>query len=193
MDGGPFRAPRSQETDRRAISREPAQQQRTQPQPIAEESRAPYAAPTRQTQKKVKSFKKRFIIPGAILLALVLLFAGWIAWTNTRNGLAGIETNKYQAVFFTNGQVYFGKLSQLNDKYLKLTNIYYLQTQSTGSEDANPQSTSSSASGDVKLIKLGQEIHGPEDQMVIARDQVLFYENIKSDGKVGQSISAAQK
>lgn len=28
--------------------------------------------------------------------------------------------------------------------------------------------------GDMKLIKLGDEVHGPEDAMVINRDQMLF-------------------
>jgi ABC-type Zn uptake system ZnuABC Zn-binding protein ZnuA len=41
----------------------------------------------------------------------------------------------------------------------------------------------------VQLIKLGSEVHGPEDAMMIAKAQVLFYENLKPDGKVAQSIS----
>jgi hypothetical protein len=99
-----------------------------------------------------------------------------------------IDTSKYQAVFFTNGQVYFGKLQSFNDQYLKLTDIFYLQAQSTDStKDANPQSTSSDQNN-VQLIKLGNEVHGPEDQMVISKDQVLFFENLKPDGKVAQSI-----
>ena len=41
--------------------------------------------------------------------------------------------------------------------------------------------------------KLGQEIHGPEDEMIISKDHVLFYENLKSDGKVSQSIEQYKK
>ncbi len=39
-----------------------------------------------------------------------------------------------------------------------------------------------------QLIKLGEEVHGPEDAMIINRDQVLFYENLKPGGKVSQLI-----
>ena len=74
---------------------------------------------------------------------------------------------------------------------LQLTNIFYLQTQSSSSS-TNPQTTSTDSSS-VQLIKLGDEVHGPEDSMVIEKSQVLFYENLKSDGKVAQSIAAYQK
>jgi hypothetical protein len=42
------------------------------------------------------------------------------------------------------------------------------------------------------LIKLGNEVHGPEDSMVIERSQVLFFENLKNDGKVVDSINKYQ-
>jgi hypothetical protein len=91
-------------------------------------------------------------------------------------------------VFFTNGQVYFGKLQSFNSGYLKLTNIFYLQSQSSSDTSSNPQATAKDQSGNVQLIKLGDEIHGPEDEMIISKDQVLFYENLKAGGKVAQSI-----
>ena len=89
--------------------------------------------------------------------------------------------------------MYFGKLEQAGGAYMKLTDIYYLQSQQSVGANAsdkdskNPQQTSTDQNN-VQLIKLGDEIHGPEDAMVISKDQVLFYENLKSDGKVAQSI-----
>ena len=38
------------------------------------------------------------------------------------------------------------------------------------------------------LTKLGGEIHGPEDKMIVNRQQVLFIENLKPDSKVVQLI-----
>jgi hypothetical protein len=108
-----------------------------------------------------------------------------------------IDSSKYQAVFLTNGQVYFGKLQKSVDNYYKLTDVFYLQatqakTDSTNEADAqNPQTTSSQAG--VQLIKLGNEVHGPEDSMVIDRSQVLFIENLKKDGKVVDSIDKYKK
>jgi uncharacterized membrane protein YtjA (UPF0391 family) len=138
-------------------------------------------------QRKVKKSKSKivFLIIAIIVLLGVLGFGAMrLAGTSTS---AAIDTNKYQAVFFTNGQVYFGKLQTLNGNYLKLTNIFYLQT---ATASTNPQQTNTSTNANVQLIKLGSEVHGPEDEMIISKDQVLFFENLKSDGKVTQSINS---
>ena len=120
-------------------------------------------------------------------MVIALGVAGWLAWSAMGGGTA-IDGSKYQAVFFTNGQVYFGKLQAGRDGYMKLTDIYYLQSQSSKEEGSgNPQETATDQNN-VQLIKLGDEIHGPEDEMIISKDQVLFYENLKPDGKVAQSI-----
>jgi len=192
MDEGPFRA--SRPADRRTAARpEPTYRQPEEPQqPKQQPPVERLSSPQRATKSRLPM--RRFKLP-IILIAILLIGAlGLFAWTslNNKNAGAAIDTNKYQAVFFTNGQVYFGKLSTINDNYLKLTDIYYLQTQSDEKTETNPQETSTDQSN-VQLIKLGEEIHGPEDEMVLSRDQVLFYENIKADGKVGQSIEAYKK
>jgi hypothetical protein len=139
---------------------------------------------------KKKNKLKTIIISGGVVLAIAILsFVSIFLYQSTTN--ANIDGGKYQAVFLSNGQVYFGKLHTLNSGYMKLTDIFYLQTK-TAVSSTNPQSTSDSSSTDVQLIKLGSEIHGPNDEMVISKDQVLFFENLKSDGKVAQSITEYQ-
>ncbi len=102
-----------------------------------------------------------------------------------------IDSNKYQAVFLTNGQVYFGKLTDNGGNYLKLTDIYYLQSQ----DQKNVQSagTNTNSQSNLTLIKLGKELHAPEDQMEISRQQVLFWENLQANGKVVQAINDYKK
>jgi hypothetical protein len=95
-----------------------------------------------------------------------------------------VDQDRTQAVFLTNGQVYFGKVKAINNQYLDLTDIYYLNSQSqTGSENSQEQAPTS-----FSLVKLGCELHGPTDQMVINRDQVSFWENLGTDGKVSKAI-----
>jgi hypothetical protein len=139
-----------------------------------------------------KSPKRRFVIVGIVILVLAALVAGWFFFG--RSGAAGIDSTKYQAVFFTNGQVYFGKLSQQNGEYMKLSNVYYLQSKNTSTDKTTtPQSASSQNASDVELIKLGNEIHGPVDEMIIAKDQILFFENLKPQGTVSKTITNFQK
>jgi hypothetical protein len=53
-------------------------------------------------------------------------------------------------------------------------------------KDANGNSNSNNS---ISLVKLGCELHGPSDQMLINRDQVSFWENLKSDGQVTTAIN----
>ncbi|QQS20136.1 hypothetical protein IPL85_01640 [Candidatus Saccharibacteria bacterium] len=118
----------------------------------------------------------------AILLLLITIL---IARGNSGgNEFTYVKEKQYQAVFLNNGQVYFGDIQNLNSKYLDITNVYYLtQNAATGS------SGQQQATGDYTLVKLGcQQIHSPLDRMLINRDQVTFWENLNSDGKVAKSI-----
>lgn len=135
---------------------------------------------------------KKIIIAVLVALALALAVAG--AWfLSSKTGVSGtIDSSRYQAVFFTNGQVYFGKLKPLNGDYMRLTDIYYLQAKSTEGNESNPQEASAQDASNVQLVKLGSEIHGPDDEMVVNKDQVLFFENLKKDSNVSTTISSYQ-
>lgn len=198
MDGGPFRT--SRPVERRTAGRpEPAHRPPEESRQAAGESSqhaqpaahhvpaARHTPASKRGGKAEKPFFKRFLWPAIGLLVVLLIAAGIFLWSNKSGGMA-IDSSKYQAVFFTNGQVYFGKLHAGKDGYMRLTDIFYLQSQQTTPENSgNPQATSTDQNN-VQLIKLGDEIHGPEDEMIISKDQVLFYENLKPDGKVSQSI-----
>jgi len=135
---------------------------------------------------------KRWALPGmSIIAAIAIIVVIILGISLAKGGPSGINKNEYQAVFLQNGQDYFGKLTAMNSNYFKLTDVYYLQ--SSGSGSSSSSNNSSSSSDNSTLVKLGSEIHAPEDEMIIAKDQVLFYENIKSSGKVAQAISQYQK
>jgi len=44
----------------------------------------------------------------------------------------------------------------------------------------------------LELVKLGNELHGPEDQMSVNRDQILFIEKLKADSQVVKTINGNQ-
>jgi hypothetical protein len=130
----------------------------------------------------------------AAIAAVVILIIGVIGLvyaannSNINNEGKYVYNNKLQAVFLNTGQVYFGNIKVLNDNFLTLSNIYYLQTSGSGSS-----SSSSSSSSNVTLVKLGCELHRPYDQMVINRTQVTFWENLQSDGQVAKAVSTFQQ
>lgn len=103
------------------------------------------------------------------------------------------KVSGYQAVFLTNGQVYFGKLSDATGSYAELSDIYYLQVTQPPLQGSQQQGSTPQQQPQLSLVKLGNELHGPVDAMKINRDQILFYEDIKEDGRVMQAIREYQK
>ncbi len=123
---------------------------------------------------------------GLLLLVAVAVLVLAVIWILINgNGAKAessyVDSNKLQAVFLTNDQVYFGNITALNGKYVALSNIYYLQTQNGGTNQA-------AAANNVSLVKLGCELHKPFDQMVINRSEVEFWENLQGDGQVANAV-----
>lgn len=190
MDGG-FRSPRPGE---RRPERRPSQvQQPAAPHQtsITTEVAPQYAQTTpRSGSGGGRGRQKLLVIIGLVVVALLL--AGLVAWLVIM-GMRGsasssVDKEKYQAVFLETGQIYFGKLEVLNGGYMKLSNVFYIQPNATAG-DGETQSNTTVNSGDMKLIKLGDEVHGPEDEMIINRDQVSFFENLKPNSKVSELIN----
>lgn len=165
--------------------------QRPDFQPVQTQSRAPR---TTMPTSKGRRPRRKVVIAGVLLVVLVALGLFWSWWLFGRNTAyddnKGISSNQFQAVFLTNGQVYFGKLSNLDHKYVTISDVYYLQVQSNSSLQGASNSTSPNSQ--VSLVKLGNELHGPEDKMYVANGQMLFWENLKDSSKVVQAIDKYQ-
>lgn len=99
------------------------------------------------------------------------------------------DSGAWKAVFLTNGQVYFGHTANENADPVVLSDIYYLQvTQPLQQLGAN-QNPPNVNQPQLSLVKLGNELHGPEDEMRINREHVLFVEDLKEDGRVVNAIN----
>jgi hypothetical protein len=121
------------------------------------------------------------------VLVIVALVIGALLFSKSGSSTATsakVDTGKYQAIFLTNGQVYFGKLSDVNSGYVNIKDVYYLQVQ----QAVQPATNNTEEQPKVSLTKLGNELHGPTDEMHISRDQVLFWENLKTDSTVVKAI-----
>jgi hypothetical protein len=118
-----------------------------------------------------------------VSLVALLYFGG-------SNESENISKDKHQAVFIDNGQVYFGKVHSITKDYLDLRGIYYLNVnQQVQPDQKNSNGQAQAAQSSVSLVKLGCELHGPIDQMIINREHVTFWENLKTDGQVTKAIN----
>lgn len=118
---------------------------------------------------------------GLLLLLTAALFASSLLLRATP--LSFGRAGDY-AVFLANGQVYFGSLDRETEQAVVLRDIYYLKaTRPVVTQDALQ------ATDDTSLVKLGNELHGPEDRMEINRAHILFIEKLRADGTVAKAIS----
>ena len=136
----------------------------------------------------VKHNKPLLILGILLSVSLLVLTVVTIIGIGTRSSEKSyVDTDVYQAVFIDGSQLpYFGKITEMNSSYLTLENIFYLNV-TTGQVQPGD---SNAANQQVSLVKLGcSELHGPYDTMVINRDKVQFWENLKPKGKVSTAIT----
>lgn len=133
--------------------------------------------------------KKKLWVVLTLAALVVLVLLGYYLWQNglSLNLSSLLSGTGYQAVFLSNGQVYFGRASGLNSNYVNLKDVYYLQVSQVlqpiqGKKQPEPQQT-------LTLAKLGTaELHKPKDEMKINRDHILFIEDLEKDSQVVQAI-----
>ena len=126
--------------------------------------------------------RRNLIIVGSLVVFLAVLFI--LLSPKLVNQLGRNPGSTLYAVFLNNDQVYFGTISAQTNKSITLTNVYYLAPQAL-KNGVNAQ--------DAALLKLGNELHAPEDWLQINQDHVLFLEKLREDGKIAQAIRAYQK
>jgi len=127
---------------------------------------------------------KLLVVSLIVVSIAITAFVGYAIVRGVGGGSL-IKGSQYQAVFLSDGQIYFGKLTGIGDEYATLEDIYYLQVQ----QEVQPDTTAQPQT-QISLAKLGNELHGPEDEMFINVDQILFWENLKDDGQVAEAIAA---
>lgn len=157
------------------------QPQQTNSANSSEQTPAQGSAPGKKPGRfhKIKNHKLLNITYVTLLFSITVLLVGitilifLFDGNNKQDKL--VDTGKYQAVFLNGGQVYFGKITDVNDKYIGLADIYYLQVNQTVQPD------SKQANNNFTLTKLGCELHRPQDTMIISQSQVIFWENLKDD------------
>lgn len=155
---------------------------------------------TPHRSKRHLSFSIKFmrIEMFTVLLGIALLLAAvtlYVALASPDSESKQINKSEYQAVFITNtagasiqSSVYFGKIINLNDKFVTLTNVFYIQA------PTQTQSSSSTTNTNLTLLKLGTtELHMPEDKMIINRSAITFWENLKDSSQVVTKIKEYYK
>ncbi len=128
---------------------------------------------SKRKESKLLRFTTVALLFSATILVISLLLSLFFGSVTAESHY--VNKKGLQAVFLNNGQVYFGSIRSMNDKYIRLIGIYYLRVNQTVQPNGQQQSTAP------ELVALGCELHRPANEMLINRDQVTFWENLKND------------
>jgi hypothetical protein len=85
--------------------------------------------------------------------------------------------SRYQAVFLSNGQTYFGRYYDRFGAYAKIEDVYYLQQVQSSNTDASP---------DTRILRRGRELHEPASRMLIPKTAILFVEDLTDASAIAQ-------
>ena len=107
-----------------------------------------------------------------LVFILAALFAQWWDFTVPSLGRA-----QYQAVFLTNGQIYFGRYYDRLGAYAKIEDVYYFQD-TTGTEQNATQET--------RIVRRGHELHDPAARMLVPKSAILFVEDLTEASAIAQ-------
>lgn len=122
---------------------------------------------------------------GALALGLILgafglsLLRSGDASAGESDPFAGaIDSDRYQAVILSNDKVYFGRIENVSDTFFKLDEAYFLR-EVRENETAEPQRS---------LLPINNELHAPENTMLIRKDEVVLVENLDEESPVLEEI-----
>lgn len=109
-------------------------------------------------------------------LSLILVFVQFSLYSLHYNRI--FSDDSITAVTLTNGQTYFGVMEKFGPHTVVLFSVYYLQD------------TTAEADGEssLKLIKLADDFHQPNDYLVINRDQILFWQHLESSSPILEAM-----
>ena len=120
---------------------------------------------------------------GRILLGILLgLIVGWLVWLAIRPDPpfdGSIDQDRFQAVFLENDRVYFGHLEEAGDDFYLLTDAFFIEETPGQTEDAAPVR---------EVVSIVEEFHDPDDEVLIAVEDVVLIQNLRADSEVAEAI-----
>ena len=121
-----------------------------------------------------------------LVLVLAVTFIGVSLWQDGtfRNVSQTIRfKNSYQAVFLSNGQLYFGKITEITNEYIMMDSPHFLQLAQEPGEQVE-----SEVQPEMKLISIKDEFHKPKDFVMIEKSSVIFIEELRGASQIADAI-----
>lgn len=146
------------------------------------------------SQPKIRQPRQGLIKIIVFILAILAVGAAvYFLFFKTKGGAVNSKAQSWYAIKLVDGEIFYGQISDTKADPVVVANVYYNYDQAKQAEAAKGQAQAVPETGNLRLVKRGQETHGPAGTMDIVRAQVLFMEPLKTDSKVLQAILQYEK
>jgi len=133
---------------------------------------------------------KVFLIATVVFVGLVLavrqpgwlssgkkLLSGQMKSPEQTENKGSESSSAFWAVYLDSGQVFYGRKDKSDKNYVVMSNVFYYHP-----------AIKLTKSGNVRLVKVGTEIHQPQDFVYVNKQHIDRQEQLSSDSKVVKAI-----
>ncbi|MBM3703387.1 MAG: hypothetical protein FJW63_10485 [Actinobacteria bacterium] len=132
--------------------------------------------------KNINGYGKAILVFTILIFVSVLIFVSISLWQDgtARNTIQLLKyRGSYQAVFLTNGQAYFGNITEITNEYILLKEPYSIKVQQKQTDEEGQTKQS-----EIKLLSIEDEFYKPEGYMLIEKSAINFIEELKDSSQI---------
>jgi hypothetical protein len=127
-------------------------------------------------------------------LLLVIILGGAGFWFNAQSNKQATKAPvdleqdlemSWYAIKLSDGETVYGKIEDMKTDPITINPVYYNYDQV---KDGAQKDQKINEAGDLRLVKRGQETHGPDGAMQVFKTQFVYMEKLKKESKVLQAI-----
>ena len=132
--------------------------------------------------RNINGYGKAILVFTILIFVSVLIFVSISLWQDgtARNTIQLLKyRGSYQAVFLTNGQAYFGNITEITNEYILLKDPYSIKVQQKQTDEEGQAKQS-----EIKLLSIEDEFYKPEGYMLIKKSEILLIEELKDSSQI---------
>ncbi len=142
---------------------------------------------TSKPSVNINNYGKAVLVFSILIFILITIFLGVSLWQNgtIRNAVQLFKYSKsYQVIFLTNGQAYFGNITEITDEYVIMENPFSIKVQQKQADDE------SQTQSEIKLLSIEDEFYKPENYMLFEKSGILHIEELNDSSQIIEIIKS---
>ncbi len=132
---------------------------------------------------------------GLFILAAVFIFAAvyYLFFRQPDSADTAVKNQNWYAVKLVDGTIYYGQVADPKAEPVIVKNVYYNYDQAKLTNAAKDQYKTIEETGNIRLVKRGQETVGGDGTMLFYHVNILLLEALKPESKVLKAILEYEK